>query len=44
MLYYQRVLYILKIIKTKHISLYRNNLLVSYFKVKKTLKVIAKNY
>lgn len=44
MLYYQDLLYILKIVCPKLISRYHNNLLLSHSQIKKTQKLIAEKY
>ena len=43
-LYFQNLLYMLKIIYFKVISCYHNNLLAGYFLIKKTKKLVTKKY
>lgn len=44
MLYYQRLLFVPEIIRTKHISRHHNNLLTSYFDINQTRKLIGRKY
>ena len=44
MLYYQGLLYILKVICSELISKHHDNLFTSHFGIKKAQKLIAKNY
>ena len=43
-LYYQSFLYVLKVIYFELIIKYHNNLLIDYFGIEKTQKLIARKY